>query len=96
MEKLGETISVESEVGKGTCFTLTLQRYVRNAIALGPAGEKHTRYGDDDEKDEYVPNDADIQDDDDVVDAHYEVIEQPQKAEKPQKPRKTQKAENAE
>lgn len=93
MEKLGETISVESEVGKGTRFMLTLQRYVRNAIALGPAGEKHTRYGDDDEKDEYVPNDADIQDDDDVVDAHYEVIEQPQKAEKPQKADKTQKAE---
>ena len=90
MEKLGETISVESEVGKGTRFTLTLQRYVRNAIALGPAGEKHTRYGDDDEKDEYVPNDADIQDDDDVVDAHYEVIEQPQKAEKPQKTEKPQ------
>ena len=93
MEKLGETISVESEVGKGTRFTLTLQRYVRNAIALGPAGEKHTRYGDDDEKDEYVPNDADIQEDDDVVDAHYEVIEQPQKAEKPHKAEKTQKAE---
>ena len=90
MEKLGETISVESEVGKGTRFTLTLQRYVRNAIALGPAGEKHTRYGDDDEKDEYVPNDADIQDDDDVVDAHYEVIEQPQKAEKSQKTEKPQ------
>ncbi|MBS7356356.1 MAG: HAMP domain-containing protein [Eubacteriales bacterium] len=97
MEKLGETISVESEVGKGTRFTLTLQRYVRNAIALGPAGEKHTRYGDDDEKDEYVPNDADIQDDDDVVDAHYEVIEQPQKAEKPPKgdrPQKTEKPQN--
>lgn len=97
MEKLGETISVESEVGKGTCFTLTLQRYVRNAIALGPAGEKHTRYGDDDEKDEYVPNDADIQNDDDVVDAHYEVIEQPQKAEKTLKgdrPQKTEKPQN--
>ena len=97
MEKLGETISVESEVGKGTRFTLTLQRYVRNAIALGPAGEKHTRYGDDDEKDEYVPNDADIQDDDDVVDAHYEVIEQPQKAEKTPKgdrPQKTEKPQN--
>lgn len=97
MEKLGETISVESEVGKGTRFTLTLQRYVRNAIALGPAGEKHTRYGDDDEKDEYVPNDADIQDDDDVVDAHYEVIEQPQKAEKMPKgdrPQKTEKPQN--
>ena len=97
MEKLGETISVESEVGKGTRFTLTLQRYVRNAIALGPAGEKHTRYGDDDEKDEYVPNNADIQDDDDVVDAHYEVIEQPQKAEKTPKgdrPQKTEKPQN--
>ncbi len=91
MEKLGETISVESEVGKGTRFTLTLQRYVRNAIALGPAGEKHTRYGDDDEKDEYVPNDAEAQEEDDgIVDAHYEVIEQPQKTEKPQKAEKTQ------
>ncbi len=91
MEKLGETISVESEVGKGTRFMLTLQRYVRNAIALGPAGEKHIRYGDDDENDEYVPNDAEPQEEDDgIVDAHYEVIEQPQKAEKPQKTEKTQ------
>lgn len=98
MEKLGETISVESEVGKGTRFTLTLQRYVRNAIALGPAGEKHTRYGDDDEKDEYVPNDTEAQEEDDgIVDAHYEVIEQPQKAEKTPKgdrPQKTEKPQN--
>lgn len=97
MEKLGETLSVESEVGKGTCFTLTLKRYVRNAIALGPAGEKQTRYGDGDGKDEYVPNDADIQDEDDVVDAHYEVIEQPQKAEKALKgdrPQKSEKPQN--
>ena len=35
MEKLGETISVESEVGKGTRFTLTLQRYVRYSIGAG-------------------------------------------------------------
>jgi hypothetical protein len=39
MEKLGETIEVESEVGKGTCFTFTLKKYARDAIALGPAQE---------------------------------------------------------
>lgn len=39
MEKLGESIEVESEEGKGTCFTFTLKKYARDAIALGPASE---------------------------------------------------------
>jgi len=39
MEKLGESIEVESEVGKGTCFTFTLKKYAHDAIALGPAPE---------------------------------------------------------
>ena len=86
MEKLGETITVQSELGKGTCFMFTLQRYVRNAIALGPAGEKQTRYGDEEEADEYAPDDSEKTqgEDDGIVDAHYEVIEQPQKNEKQQ------------
>ena len=86
MEKLGETITVQSELGKGTCFMFTLQRYVRNAIALGPAGEKQTRYGDEEEADEYAPDDSENTqgEDDGIVDAHYEVIERPQKNEKQQ------------
>lgn len=40
MEKLGEEITVSSELGKGTCFTFTVKRYVINAIELGPANEK--------------------------------------------------------
>mgnify|MGYP000622098869 FL=1 len=49
MEKLGESIRVKSELGKGTSFILTVKRYVRNAIALGPAGEGNVRYGDEEE-----------------------------------------------
>ena len=37
MEKLDETITVDSKVGEGTCFTFTVKRYVSNAIELGPA-----------------------------------------------------------
>ncbi len=37
IEKLGEKIMVESEIGKGTSFRFTLKKYVVNAIQLGPA-----------------------------------------------------------
>lgn len=37
MEKLDETITVDSRVGEGTCFTFTVKRYISNAIELGPA-----------------------------------------------------------
>lgn len=40
IEKLGERISVQSEEGKGTCFTFTLKKFVKNVIALGPAREE--------------------------------------------------------
>lgn len=39
IDKLDEHITVGSEIGKGTCFTFTVKRYVSNAIALGPATE---------------------------------------------------------
>ena len=74
MEKLGESITVQSEVGKGTRFVLTVKRYVRNAIALGPAGEEHIRYGDRPE-DNSAPRGSVINGSETVVDAPYEVIE---------------------
>ncbi len=37
IDRLGENIFVESEVGKGTSFHFTLKKYVSNAIALGPS-----------------------------------------------------------
>ena len=37
IDKLGENISVESVLGKGTSFHFTLKKYVSNAIALGPS-----------------------------------------------------------
>ncbi len=39
MDKLGETIWLESEPGKGACFSFTLKKYVKNAIPLGPVQE---------------------------------------------------------
>ena len=39
IDMLGEQIGVESEVGKGTCFSFTLKKYVSNAIALGPTAD---------------------------------------------------------
>ena len=74
MDKLGERIFVTSEVGKGTRFTLTVKHYVKNAIALGPAGEKSNRYGDEVE-DNTVPQASETVDaTGDVLDAQYEVI----------------------
>jgi len=37
IDQLGEQITVESVLGKGTSFHFTLKRYVSNAIALGPS-----------------------------------------------------------
>ncbi len=81
MEKLGESITVESELGHGTRFTLTVKHYVKNAIALGPAGEKIDRYGDKPAAEEKAPDeDKDAEGDkNDALDAHYEVIEPPKK-----------------
>ena len=37
IDRLGETIYVESKLGEGTSFHFTVQKYVSNAIALGPS-----------------------------------------------------------
>lgn len=79
MEKLGESITVESEPGKGTRFILTVKRYVRNAIALGPAGEGRGRYGDEQAEEPNESKDNKENGTDTIVDAPYEVIESPEK-----------------
>ncbi len=38
IDKLGESIYVESNPGTGTSFHFTLKQYISNAIALGPVG----------------------------------------------------------
>lgn len=75
MEKLGESITVESEPGKGTHFIMTVKRYVRNAIALGPAGEGRGRYGDEAGEDAEKQKIPETNSASTVVDAQYEVIE---------------------
>ncbi len=73
MDKLGEAITVDSELGKGTCFTITLKKYVSNAIALGPITEKHTAPVQPvEQQDKERPLER-------IVDAKYEVIDQPPK-----------------
>lgn len=77
MEKLGESITVESEFGKGTRFRMTVKRYVRNAIALGPAGEGRVRYGGEEAEESFQKPETGEKDA--IVDAHYEVIESAEK-----------------
>lgn len=44
MEKLDESITVESRPDDGTTFKFTLKKYFRNAIPLGPAEEHSIKY----------------------------------------------------
>lgn len=86
MEKLGETIYVESTVGEGTSFHFTLKKYVSNAIALGPSTQEN-RYDD-------VPAPADAPDPDapQPEDAPYEVLI-PREEPKPKKQKKPERSE---
>ena len=68
MEKLDESITVDSTVGKGTCFTFTVKRYVSNAIELGPANAAAKAR----QKDKAVQQEP-VQDGE-VYDADYEVV----------------------
>ena len=78
MEKLDEQITVQSEVGKWTCFTFTVKKYVSNAIALGPVDENAIVYND--MTADQAPTTAGEKD---SVDAPFEVLKQDKKADKP-------------
>ena len=83
IDKLGEQITVESVVGKGTSFHFTLKRYVSNAIALGPSASDVVYSGD------IVLENNNSALLDGSEDAPYEVIEPRQeKATRLQKPQK--------
>ena len=74
MDLLGESITVESEVGRGTRFAFTLKKYEKNAIALGPPAPW----------DEPPPAlEADVPAD--LRDARYEVLPPPEKHQKRKK-----------
>ena len=77
MEKLDEQITVQSEVGKWTCFTFTVKKYVSNAIALGPVDETAIVYN---ELSGDQPREA--KGGDETIDAPFEVLKQDKKAEK--------------
>ena len=68
MEKLDETITVDSTVGVGTCFTFTVKRYVSNAIELGPAYAAASSKPKDEDKQQEPADESD------VFDADYEVV----------------------
>ena len=78
MDKLGEQISVSSEVGKWTCFTFTVKKYVSNAIALGPIDDTAIVYSE-------LSGDKpeDIKEEKASMDAPFEVLEDEKKVEKP-------------
>ena len=77
IDKLGETIFVESKEGEGTSFHFTLKKYISNAIALGPVGtgslvEEDTQQA----QKRKEPNSQD---------APYEVIQKKQNDKRPKK-----------
>lgn len=74
VEKLGETIRVESVEGQGACFTFTLKKYNPNIIALGPAHEEWAepaRWPADARQEPTALAPKHL-----VQDAHYEIIEE--------------------
>ncbi|MEL7610335.1 MAG: ATP-binding protein [Bacillota bacterium] len=79
VEKLGESISVQSEEGKGTCFTFTLKKFVKNVIALGPAREQWEASLPEEQKESAAPDKKSPKK---VQDAPYEVIPEHRKPKK--------------
>ncbi len=70
MDKLGESIYVESVPGKGASFHFTLKRYVSNAIALGPSSSESGYRGEETSKaGEVLAADGQV-----TQDAPYEII----------------------
>ena len=76
MDKLDEQITVQSEVGKWTCFTFTVKKYVSNAIALGPVDETAIVYN------ELNTEPGRTAGEKDSMDARFEVLKEDKKADK--------------
>ena len=86
IDKLGENIYVESNVGGGTSFHFTLKNYISNAIALGPVGA-----------DVVIQDDAPVsyrRTDRGSQDAPYEVLPKRQHDKKSDKSQKSNKQQN--
>jgi signal transduction histidine kinase len=79
MDKLDEQITVQSEVGKWTCFTFTVKKYVSNAIALGPVDDAAIVYND---LSGDQPGSKETEEKE-SLDAPFEVLRQDKKGEKP-------------
>lgn len=78
MDKLDEQITVQSEVGKWTCFTFTVKKYVSNAIALGPVDDSAIVYSEMTDEQPAAP-----MGEKDSMDAPFEVLKQDKKPDKP-------------
>ena len=76
MDKLGEQITVQSEVGHWTCFTFTVKKYVSNAIALGPVDGTAIVYN------ELAGEPGERMGEKDSMDAPFEVLKEDKKPEK--------------
>ncbi len=75
LDRLNETIYVESKLGEGTSFHFTVKKYVSNAIALGPSSSNE-RYlnAQKVEKTTFT-----VDEPEDIQDAPFEVIPKPEK-----------------
>lgn len=76
MDKLGEQITVESQVGHWTRFTFTVKKYVSNAIALGPVDDAAIVYN------ELKVEPGEAAGEKDTMDAPFEVLNEGKKADK--------------
>ncbi len=79
IDKLGESIYVESNQGQGTSFHFTLKKYISNAIALGPVGAGNVIVESEAVSTQNTKSDKNSQD------ALYEVLPKKQHDKKPKK-----------
>ena len=81
MDKLGESITVKSEVGKWTCFTFTVKKYISNAIQLGPVDTSNTILYDSNRDASLSSYSSSPEESNQPMDAPYEVLSQADKEE---------------
>ena len=81
MDKLGESITVKSEVGKWTCFTFTVKKYISNAIQLGPVDTSNAILYDSNRDASLSSYSSSPEGSNQPMDAPYEVLSQPDKEE---------------